>query len=77
MDRLLIERFGKNAPEVLQRQARLRRFWSGENIGRPPLSLIPYSLSPRQMFDNPDQQLDCHPFLAGKFRGKDRENGFG
>jgi hypothetical protein len=45
-------------PEMEARKKRLLDFWSGKDIGRPPLSFIPDNLSPRQMYNDPDGQLE-------------------
>lgn len=44
--------------EALRRQERLTRFWNGEDIGRNPVSIVPFQWSPRQIYDNPELQLD-------------------
>jgi len=33
------------------------RFWNGEDIGRNPVSIVPFQWSPRQIYDNPDLML--------------------
>ncbi|MBN1446050.1 MAG: hypothetical protein JW957_08095 [Candidatus Omnitrophica bacterium] len=37
---------------IRERKQRLRDFWDGKDIGRPPLSFIPYGSTPRQIFDD-------------------------
>jgi len=44
-------------PELQQRRERLTRFWAGEDIGRPPISIMPAN-SFRQKFDI-NEQFDC------------------
>jgi len=45
-------------PEIARRQARLLDFWAGKDIGRPPLTFMPYNLGARQMFADPVAQLE-------------------
>ncbi|MFH0795932.1 MAG: hypothetical protein V2A65_02625 [Candidatus Omnitrophota bacterium] len=49
----------KHQPRLEERRKRLEKFWSGGDIGRPPISFIPGNLSPRQIYDDETKQLDC------------------
>jgi len=51
----LAKRYGD---EIERRKRRLRDFWKGKDIGRPPLSFVPYSLEPRQIFDDANLQFE-------------------
>ncbi|HOL21470.1 MAG TPA: uroporphyrinogen decarboxylase family protein [bacterium] len=43
---------------IEERKRRLKDFWDGKDIGRPPLSFIPYSYEPRQIFDDVNLQME-------------------
>lgn len=43
---------------IEERKQRIIKFWEGKNIGRPPISFIPYSYQPRQIFDDVDLQME-------------------
>jgi len=58
-----IERLNDFLPELGARKERLRRFWRGEDIGRPPVSFIPYDMTPRQKFDEEKQFKLAAPYI--------------
>jgi len=58
-----IEKLNGKLEECERRKERLRRFWAGEDIGRPPVSLIPYDMSPRQIFDAQEQFKRIAPYM--------------
>jgi len=43
---------------IEERKRRIKDFWDGKDIGRPPISFIPYSYEPRQIFDDVELQMD-------------------
>ncbi len=44
--------------EALARDARVTRFWNGESIGCHPVTIVPWQHSPRQIYNNPDLQME-------------------
>ena len=58
-----IQRLNDFLPELDHRKERLRRFWGGEDIGRPPVSFIPYDMTPRQKFDEEEQFTLVAPYI--------------
>jgi hypothetical protein len=43
---------------IEERKRRIKDFWDGKDIGRPPISFIPYSYEPRQIFDDVELQME-------------------
>ncbi|MCM8761848.1 MAG: hypothetical protein NC905_01795 [Candidatus Omnitrophica bacterium] len=43
---------------IEERKKWLKDFWGGKDTGRPPISFIPYSYEPRQIFDDVNLQME-------------------
>ena len=58
-----IIRLNEKLEDVEIRKERLRRFWAGEDLGRPPISFIPHDMTPRQKFDADEQFARIAPYM--------------
>lgn len=48
----------RNQEELAAREARLRRFWAGEDLGRPPVSFVPTQFPTRHQFGDEEALLE-------------------
>lgn len=58
-----IKKLNGKLEECNRRKERLKKFWTGEDLGRPPISFIPYNMTPRQKFDKEEQFKLVAPYF--------------